>query len=112
MLTGRPAFPGETVSDTIVAILEREPDLTALPAVSPPPIRRLLRRCFEKDRTRRLADMADARLDIDEALNGSDDDAPVAPSISRTRERFAWASALLLIAPVAATLVGSTHRFT
>ena len=84
MLTGRPAFPGETVSDTIVAILEREPDLTVLPAVSPPPIRRLLRRCLEKDRTRGSPTFADARLDIDDALSGSDFDAPVAlPSRGR-----------------------------
>ena len=45
---------------------------------TPPLIRRLLRRCLEKDRTRRLADIADARLDIDDALSGSDTDAPVA----------------------------------
>jgi serine/threonine-protein kinase len=110
MLTGRPAFPGETVSDTIVAILEREPDLTVLPAVSPPPIRRLLRRCFEKDRTRRLADMADARLDIDDALSGSDFDASVAPSISRTRGRLTWASSLPLVGLTAAAIVAWATR--
>jgi len=110
MLTGRPAFPGETVSDTIVAILEREPDLTVLPAASPPPIRRLLRRCFEKDRTRRLADMADARLDIDDALSGSEIDAPVALSISRTRERLTWASSLLLVGLTAVAIVAWATR--
>jgi eukaryotic-like serine/threonine-protein kinase len=108
MLTGRPAFAGETVSDTIVAILEREPDLTVLPAASPPPIRRLLRRCFEKDRTRRLADMADARLDIDDALSGSEIDAPVALSISRTR--LMWASSLLLVGLTAAAIVAWATR--
>ena len=110
MLTGRPAFPGETVSDTIVAILEREPDLSLLPAVSPPPIRRLLRRCFEKDRTRRLADMADARLEIDDALSGSELDAPVARSISRTRERLTWTSSLLLVGTTAAAIVAWATR--
>jgi len=110
MLTGRRAFPGETVSDTIVAILEREPDLTVLPAASPPAIRRLLRRCLEKDRTRRLADIADARLDIDDALSGSDFDAPVAPSISRTRERLTWASSLLLVGLGAAAMVAWATR--
>ena len=109
MLTGRPAFPGETVSDTIVAILERQPDLTVLPAASPPPIRRLLRRCLEKDRTRRLADIADARLDIDDALSGSDFDA-VAPSISRTRERLTWTSSLLLVGLAAAAMVAWATR--
>ena len=92
MLTGQRPFKGDDVSETLASVLTRQPDWTALPAATPPLIRRLLRRCLEKDRTRRLADMADARLDIDDALSGSDIDAPVARSISRTRERLAWAS--------------------
>ena len=68
MLTARPAFAGETVSDTIAGILEREPDWTALPAQTTVNIRRLLRRCLEKDSKRRLRDIGDARLEIDEAL--------------------------------------------
>ena len=68
MLTGRPAFRGETVSDTIAAILEREPDWSALPAQTPASIRRLLQRCLEKDPKRRLRDIGDARLEIEEAL--------------------------------------------
>jgi serine/threonine protein kinase len=104
MLTGRVPFAGDTVSDTIAAILERSPDLTMVPAAAPPSIRRLLRRCFEKDRTRRLADIADARLDIDDALSGSETDAPVAFSISRTRERLTWASAMLLVGLTAAAI--------
>ena len=55
MLTGRKAFDGETVSDTIAAILEREPDWRALPAATPTSVRHLLRRCLEKDSSRRLA---------------------------------------------------------
>jgi eukaryotic-like serine/threonine-protein kinase len=54
MLTARPAFAGETSSDTVVAILEREPDWSALPAQTPPSIKRLLQRCLEKDSKRRL----------------------------------------------------------
>ena len=92
MLTGQRPFKGDDVSETLASVLTRQPDWTMLPAATPPLIRRLLRRCLEKDRTRRLADMADARLDIDEALSGSDIDAPVALSTSRTRERLAWAS--------------------
>ena len=78
MLTGQRPFKGDDVSDTLASILTRQPDWTALPAATPPVIRRLLRRCLEKDRTRRLADMADARLDIDDALSGPHTDAPVA----------------------------------
>ena len=68
MLTGRAPFNGETMSDTIAAILSREPDLTTLPASTPLGIRRLLKRCLEKDVQRRLHDIADARIEIDEAL--------------------------------------------
>ena len=68
MLTGRRAFRGETVSDTIAAILEHEPDWSALPAQTPVSIRRLLQRCLEKDPKRRLRDVGDARLEIEEAL--------------------------------------------
>ena len=110
MLTGRAPFAGDTISDTLAATLEREPDRTMLPADTPPLIRRLLRRCFEKDRTRRLADMADARLDIDDALSGSEIDAPVALSISRTRERLTWTSSLLLVGLTAAAIVAWTTR--
>ena len=68
MLTARPAFRGETPSDTIAAIIEREPDWSGLPAQTPPSIRRLLQRCLEKDPKRRLRDIGDARLEIEEAL--------------------------------------------
>jgi len=63
MLTARPAFGGETVSDTIAGILEREPDWSALPAQATVNIRRLLQRCLEKDSKRRLRDIGDARLE-------------------------------------------------
>jgi hypothetical protein len=68
MLTGRAPFAGDTISDTLAAILEREPDQTMLPADTPSPIRRLLRRCLEKDRKGRLDSAAGARLEIDDAM--------------------------------------------
>src|SRR5262245_16137478 len=72
MLTGRHAFePGETVSDAIASVLTREPDLTTLPDETPPPIRRLLRRCLQKDSQQRLPHIGAARLEIDEAHRGS-----------------------------------------
>jgi eukaryotic-like serine/threonine-protein kinase len=67
-LTGQPAFSGATVSDYIAAILDREPDWNALPETTPTMIRRLLRRCIEKDPKRRLRDIGDARIEIDEAI--------------------------------------------
>ena len=68
MLTGRPAFAGDTVSDIIAAILEREPDWRALPDAAPPGLPRLARRCLDKDPRRRLRDIGDARLEIEETL--------------------------------------------
>ena len=65
MLTGRLAFSGETVSDTIGRILEREPDWSAVPASTPPAIVRVLRRCFAKDPRQRVRDIGDVRIEID-----------------------------------------------
>jgi Tol biopolymer transport system component len=69
LLTGRQAFPGETSSDAIAAVLDREPDWQAVPSSSPPPVRDLIGRCLRKDRGRRLQHMGDARIVIDDALN-------------------------------------------
>ena len=65
MLTGRTAFAGETVSDSIARILEREPDWPALPASTPEPIRRLLLHCLAKDPKKRLRDIGDSRIELD-----------------------------------------------
>jgi eukaryotic-like serine/threonine-protein kinase len=70
MLTGQRVFAGESVTDTIAAILTREPAWQHIPPGTPAGIRRLLRRCLEKDLGRRLHDIADARLEIDETLAG------------------------------------------
>ena len=93
MLTGKRAFDGDDISDTLANILKSEPDWSALPADTPPSIRRVLRRCLEKDPRRRTHDIADARLDLDER----DIAAAVAPLPSKPRfvnvERVAWALA-------------------
>jgi serine/threonine protein kinase len=65
MLTGRQAFGSATRSDTIVRILEREPDWSLLPTATAAPLRRLLVRCLVKDARQRLRDIADARLELD-----------------------------------------------
>jgi Tol biopolymer transport system component len=71
MLTGRRAFGGDDITDTIVAVVSKEPDWTALPAGTPPSVRRLLMRSLEKEPKRRLDSAAAARLEIDEALAAS-----------------------------------------
>jgi eukaryotic-like serine/threonine-protein kinase len=77
MLTGRQTFEaGETVSDAIAAILTREPDWAALPADVPARIRTLLRRCLQKDPRKRLRDIGDARLEIEDG-GASSDPSPV-----------------------------------
>ena len=68
MLTGHKAFDRETVSDTMAAILEREPEWRLLPASTPPSVRRLLQRCLAKDIGRRLRDIGDACLELDDAI--------------------------------------------
>jgi len=68
MIAGRKAFRGDTSSDLIAAILKAEPDWSALPDSVPEAIRRLLRRCFQKDPARRLHHFADVRLEIEEAI--------------------------------------------
>jgi serine/threonine protein kinase/WD40 repeat protein len=60
MLTGTPAFGGPTVSDTVAAVLEHEPNWTTLPASVPSNLRRLIERCLQKDARRRLRDIGDA----------------------------------------------------
>ncbi len=67
MLTGRVAFAGETASDTIAKILEREPDWSVLPAATPARIRQLLVRCLAKDPKQRLRDIGDVRIEMDSA---------------------------------------------
>jgi Tol biopolymer transport system component len=68
MLTGKRAFAGPTASDVIAVILEREPDWSALPPATPPPVRSLLKRCLAKDPVRRLHSIADAGIELEEAL--------------------------------------------
>ena len=69
LLTGRRPFSGITPSDTLVAVLEHDPDMRMLPTNTPAAVRSLMRRCLEKDPERRPADIAEARLSIDDALS-------------------------------------------
>jgi Tol biopolymer transport system component len=106
LLTGRPAFAGPTLTDTLAAILEREPDWSRLPPTTPARVRELVQRCLVKDPRRRLRDIGDARLDL-EAL-----ELPATPATSstapRTRER-AWMGIAALATLGAAWLGGSTY---
>src|SRR3954469_17755753 len=67
LLTGKRAFPGETLADTVAAILEGEPEWQSLPAETPAKIRELLRLCLQKNPDRRLDNIVDARRTIEQA---------------------------------------------
>lgn len=68
LLAGKRAFRGETLSDTLAKVLEREPEWQTLPASTPARIRELLRRCLEKDGSKRLRDIGEARKVLEDAL--------------------------------------------
>jgi serine/threonine protein kinase len=107
MLTGVRAFAGDDVSDTLAAVLRAEPDWRTLPVETPASVRRLLRRCLEKDRKRRLADAADARLEIQDALTPPASDAA---ALRTAGSRNGWRRAALIAAValvVGGTLAGS-----
>jgi serine/threonine protein kinase len=71
LLSGRRAFQADTVSDTLVKVLEREPDWKALPAATPAKVQDLLHRCLEKDVNLRLRDIGDGRIELLDALAGT-----------------------------------------
>jgi Tol biopolymer transport system component len=103
MLSGRRAFDGATPPDILVAVLEKEPDWHALPRSVPEQIRHLLHRCLEKDPGRRLRDVGDARLDIEEVLS------PRRPAASSGR-RTAVIAVLAAIAAAAALYLAARSR--
>ena len=113
MLTGAPLFDGETVSDTLAAVLTREFDPKALPAATPQAIRRLLRRCLERNPKNRLHDIADARIVIDDVLGGRADigDAPSA-AMAQTGAgwsmKLAWLGAGAVVGALALAGFGRT----
>ena len=93
MLTGRRAFPGDDVSDTLAGILRGDPDWNTLPASTPATVRRLLRRCLDKDRRERLPDIGVARLEIKETLTAPLTEAVALVPVLRLR---LWRRALIL----------------
>jgi serine/threonine protein kinase len=110
MLAGRRAFEGEDSTVVIAHVIERDPDFARLPATTPPAIRTLLGRCLQKERKRRLADIADAAFDLDQATMSAELPAHAAGGFAsplRSREKLAWIAAaiLLVTSGMLATLV-------
>jgi len=107
MLTGRRAFAGDTMTDTIGKILEREPDWDALPADAPPGLIRLLRRCLEKDPRRRLRDIGDASIELDDTTTGT---SQPAVGLQSRRGNFAVIVGVLLLAACGWAMAGWLWR--
>ena len=82
MLTGRRVFEGETVSDTLAAVLRAEIDWTELPPGTPRALRNALRRSVERDADRRLHDVADVRIVLEEILAGVDEPAETSVAVA------------------------------
>jgi Tol biopolymer transport system component len=106
MLTGRRVFDGESVSHVIAAVLKTEPEWETLPANTPLPIRRLLRRCLEKDCRRRLESAADARLEIDDALQAPARETALPPIQAAGRSTRLWQALTALMALIAVSIAG------
>jgi Tol biopolymer transport system component len=103
MLTGRAAFARPTISDTIAAILDRDPDWEAMHAAVPDRVRSLVKHCLAKDPRQRLRDIADARLQIDEAVSSPGTPAAAIAPVSASRTSvWKWATAILGMTAIAA----------
>jgi predicted Ser/Thr protein kinase len=107
MLSGKRTFQGDSNTDVLAAVVGAQPDWSALPYVTPAPVRRVLRRCLEKDRKRRLPDIGVARLEIDDAL--AEPEQPAVASAPKRGGVLPWiaaGSAALLIAAATIWQVG------
>ena len=104
MLSGRRAFSGDDASDVLASVLKSDPDWSAVPADTPAPVRRLLRRCLQKDPRKRLSAIGDARFDLDDVEPAAEAPvmpAPPAPPASRWR-MVPWAVTALAVAALGA----------
>jgi serine/threonine-protein kinase len=102
-LTGKRAFEGEEISDTLASILAREPEWNALPARTPESIRKLLRRCLQKDLNQRFRDIGDGRIEIEEALSAPTTEIPATTSVP-ARPSWRQAMPLIMVAVVAVAI--------
>ena len=117
MLTGRRLFVGDTVSDTLAAVLRQEIRFDHLPPETPPSIQRALSRCLERDPRRRLHDIGDARIEIEQGLSGRAEQTlsgqGAAVSGATRQSRLPWAIAAVLLGACAVQgwlLLGRVER--
>jgi Tol biopolymer transport system component len=106
MLTGRRAFAGEDVSDTMARILMKEPDWGALPATVPPAVETVLRRCLQKDRNQRMRDIGDVSMALDGAFHTA---APQTTSTTSSMSRGSLAWGLATVFGIALASLAFVH---
>src|SRR5271169_6932626 len=105
MLTGKMAFHGESVTDTLAAVIKEEPDWSQLPSATPLRVRVLLQRCLQKDPKQRLRDIGDARIEIEDPLSlAAVASQGASGQATLSRERLGWIAGLS--AMVLAVMVG------
>src|SRR5215831_171946 len=102
MLTGQAAFAGETIGEILAAVLTVEPDWKQLPEATPVSIRRLLRRCLQKDRRDRLQHIGDARIEINDAGSAGLLEGEPRRNVSGSR---LWLQALIATVLIGAVIV-------
>jgi Tol biopolymer transport system component len=110
MLTGRVAFAGDTVSDSIARVLEREPDWSALPVTTPASIRRLLLRCLAKNLKQRLRDIGDVRIEIDAIDELTPPATESTEALASARSRTMWLPWVALAALAVAVAAWEVQR--
>jgi serine/threonine protein kinase/Tol biopolymer transport system component len=111
MLTGHQTFGGTSISETSAAILEREPDWDRMPAPVPAGVRRVLRRCLQRDVRQRLHHIADVRIELEEAIDDPDDKAARRRAVANLRRtRLLGASTALLALALVGMLIAWSRR--
>ena len=113
MLTGERLFSGTTVSDTLASVLKTEPDWHALASDIPVSVRKLLRRCLDKDRRNRLHHIGDGRVEINEALTPSSRDAVETSPATQPggwQRALPWVAGLVIGGLIAGGVVWSLTR--
>jgi serine/threonine protein kinase len=107
MLVRKPVFGGETITDTLAAVVRAEPEWSQLPANTPQRIRELLQRCLQKDQRQRLQAIGEARIAVEQAMSGQPSEIPTpATSDAPWRRALPW---VIMVVALAA-MVGAASR--
>jgi serine/threonine protein kinase len=103
MLTGQPAFDGENVMEILARVIDRDTDLSAVPSTLNPPVRHTLKLCLEKDPRRRIADIRDVRLALEDRLWASAD--PAAAQAANGSRMLPWTLAAVAVVAAGAAIM-------